>query len=146
MLHSDTCGSILACSSPQLFAAYRVLLRLPMPRHSPCALISLTIFDLSNYASFSFEELIAVFFTSLLNSSVQLCVSLDTCFPHCIYLLSLFNFQDSLFPLQTFLFAWWAQCAQVHLFPSFPFHIIPWWAQVDSNHRPHAYQACALTT
>ena len=22
----------------------------------------------------------------------------------------------------------------------------PWWAQVDSNHRPHAYQACALTT
>ena len=21
-----------------------------------------------------------------------------------------------------------------------------WWAQVDSNHRPHAYQACALTT
>ena len=23
--------------------------------------------------------------------------------------------------------------------------IIKWWAQVDSNHRPHAYQACALT-
>ena len=23
---------------------------------------------------------------------------------------------------------------------------LPWWAQVDSNHRPHAYQACALTT
>ena len=21
-----------------------------------------------------------------------------------------------------------------------------WWAAVDSNHRPHAYQACALTT
>ena len=21
-----------------------------------------------------------------------------------------------------------------------------WWARVDSNHRPHAYQACALTT
>ena len=21
-----------------------------------------------------------------------------------------------------------------------------WWAQVDSNYRPHAYQACALTT
>ena len=20
-----------------------------------------------------------------------------------------------------------------------------WWAQVESNHRPHAYQACALT-
>ena len=23
---------------------------------------------------------------------------------------------------------------------------VAWWAQVDSNHRPHAYQACALTT
>ena len=21
-----------------------------------------------------------------------------------------------------------------------------WWAQVDLNHRPHAYQACALTS
>ena len=20
-----------------------------------------------------------------------------------------------------------------------------WWAQMESNHRPHAYQACALT-
>ena len=29
-------------------------------------------------------------------------------------------------------------------------HIYPfsrvWWEQVDSNHRPHAYQACALTS
>ena len=40
--HSDICGSILICSSPQLFAACHVLLRLPVPRHSPCALISLT--------------------------------------------------------------------------------------------------------
>ena len=23
---------------------------------------------------------------------------------------------------------------------------VAWWAEVDSNHRPHAYQACALTT
>ena len=23
---------------------------------------------------------------------------------------------------------------------------VAWWAQVDSNHRPHAYQACALTS
>ena len=42
LLHSDICGSTLACNSPQLFAAYRVLRRLPMPRHPPCALISLT--------------------------------------------------------------------------------------------------------
>ena len=24
--------------------------------------------------------------------------------------------------------------------------LVFWWAQMDSNHRPHAYQACALTT
>ena len=42
LLHSDICGSFRACRSPQLFAAYHVLLRLPMPRHSPCALFSLT--------------------------------------------------------------------------------------------------------
>ena len=40
--HSDISGSQLICSSPKLFAACRVLHRLLMPRHSPCALISLT--------------------------------------------------------------------------------------------------------
>ena len=39
--HSDIRGSMLICSSPQLFAACHVLLRLPMPRHSPYALYSL---------------------------------------------------------------------------------------------------------
>ena len=46
--HSDSCGSRLICSSPQLFAAYRVLLRLPLPRHSPCALFSLNFMSLAN--------------------------------------------------------------------------------------------------
>ena len=36
--HSDISGSKLICSSPKLFAACHVLRRLPMPRHSPCAL------------------------------------------------------------------------------------------------------------
>ena len=40
--HSEICGSKLMCSSPQLIAACHVLLRLLMPRHSPCALFSLT--------------------------------------------------------------------------------------------------------
>ena len=42
--HSDICGSVAICASPQLFAAYHVLLRLLVPRHSPCALSSLTSF------------------------------------------------------------------------------------------------------
>ena len=40
--HSEISGSTLICSSPKLFAACHVLHRLLMPRHSPCALISLT--------------------------------------------------------------------------------------------------------
>ena len=39
--HSEICGSTLICSSPQLIAACHVLLRLPMPRHSPYALFRL---------------------------------------------------------------------------------------------------------
>ena len=40
--HSEISGSKLICSYPKLIAACRVLHRLLMPRHSPCALISLT--------------------------------------------------------------------------------------------------------
>ena len=40
--HSDICGSLDICSSPQLFAACHVFLRLSVPRHPPCALFSLT--------------------------------------------------------------------------------------------------------
>ena len=40
--HSDTPGSKLACSSPRLIAACRVLLRLFAPRHPPSTLSSLT--------------------------------------------------------------------------------------------------------
>ena len=40
--HSEISGSKDICSSPKLIAACHVLLRLLMPRHSPCALSSLT--------------------------------------------------------------------------------------------------------
>ena len=44
--HSDICGSRDICSSPQLFAAYHVFLRLLVPRHPPCALSCLTFLSL----------------------------------------------------------------------------------------------------
>ena len=53
--HSDICGSMLACSSPQLFAAGHVLLRRMVPGHPPCALCSLIFSSRSpetNYFSF----------------------------------------------------------------------------------------------
>ena len=40
--HSEICGSKCICHSPQLIAACHVLHRLLVPRHSPCALSSLT--------------------------------------------------------------------------------------------------------
>ena len=45
--HSEICGSMLICSSPQLIAACHVLHRLPMPRHSPYALLRLNYFCIS---------------------------------------------------------------------------------------------------
>ena len=41
--HSEISGSTVICTSPKLIAACHVLHRLLMPRHSPCALSSLTL-------------------------------------------------------------------------------------------------------
>ena len=52
--HSEIPGSKPMCGSPRLIAACHVLHRLSMPRHSPCALISLTvtqIFQICNWFS-----------------------------------------------------------------------------------------------
>ena len=43
--HSVISGSTAICASPKLIAACHVLHRLLMPRHSPCALISLTFVE-----------------------------------------------------------------------------------------------------
>ena len=43
--HSEISGSKPICGSPKLIAACHVLHRLLMPRHSPCALYSLTLVE-----------------------------------------------------------------------------------------------------
>ena len=61
--HSEICGSLVTCTSPQLIAAYHVLLRLIWPRHPPYALTYLTYllsflrFELSNFLKRSFSFL-----------------------------------------------------------------------------------------
>ena len=112
LLHSDICGSKPICGSPQLFAAYRVLLRLLVPRHSPCALSSLTL---------CFESLLLVLSAKIVVILPKFLWFLTSSL-RSYFCFTLFNFQGT--------------------FRSFRC----WWAQVDSNHRPHAYQACALTT
>ena len=49
----------LICSSSWLFAAYHVLLRLPVPRHSPCALFSLNF--VLNRKSVNFCYFVVIF-------------------------------------------------------------------------------------
>ena len=53
--HSDICGSLDICSSPQLFAAYHVFLRLLVPRHPPCALSCLTFWSWLSFVSIALE-------------------------------------------------------------------------------------------
>ena len=79
--HSDTCGSKLICSSPQLFAAYRVLLRLLMPRHSPCTLSSLNF--MSYRKSFFRSKCLSVFTLSYQYFyCTPLLLRCSNCYPH----------------------------------------------------------------
>ena len=50
--HSEICGSMDICSSPQLIAACHVFRRLSVPRHSPCALCCLT--SIGSHCLFSY--------------------------------------------------------------------------------------------
>ena len=97
--HSEISGSTLICSSPKLFAACHVLLRLLMPRHSPCALISLTILwfseELCRSQKFTLARIVVFYpiistIVSLLFSSSTLCClsSFSSSFP-------LFSFQGA---------------------------------------------------
>ena len=122
--HSDTCGSKLICSSPQLFAAYHVLLRLPMPRHSPCALSSLNLHELrKSYVRSVFPSCVYCSCFTTLTFGLTFFVILfvicanifHTCFSICFYSICFIQFSK-----------------------------YNWWAQVGSNHRPLAYQASAL--
>ena len=61
--HSEISGSMLMCSSPKLIAACHVLLRLLMPRHSPCALSSLT------FSSHSASAPLEVWFSRIMQAS-----------------------------------------------------------------------------
>ena len=96
-LHSEIRGSMDICSSPRLIAAYHVLRRLPVPRHSPCALLSLTM----RYITYPSSEL--VMRESLLLHSTNIVVYPNITI-HGFYItlshsqFSLFNFQGAFLP------------------------------------------------
>ena len=135
--HSEIHGSTSAFDSPWLIADCCVLRRLLVPRHSPCALCSLTIFESLVLLVKKHSTIISI-----------VVVTLKSILPSCCFTILL---HCSVFKVHP-------GCLRIHfevpvLSPNSEFRIPnselrtkTWWAQVDSNHRPHAYQACALTT
>ena len=130
--HSEISGSMLICSSPKLIAAYHVFHRLPVPRHSPCALVRLTFQTFFQNIWYPLDSLllptkiivtlpfeIAIF---LKRTYYNLCFAVIIQFSR--YVLVMFLKARSPETLIT----------------------ITWWAKMDSNHRPHDYQSCALAS
>ena len=222
--HSEISGSQLICSSPKLFAACHVLHRLLMPRHSPCALLRLTLLSCeqeSKQRKLSWTTtlrqclLLPLLSYSPLykersrsgSQAFELCrlrvLRNCLCYPFekfhksflfpsvacSSYLVTLFSFQGafpasfetrskhsislnaciqsrtiSLGPVpdgtrgvpRTSVLAKPKPCRRGNSFAprmSYPLWGSPfdgnqmgWWAQVDSNHRPHDYQSCALAS
>ena len=129
--HSEISGSMLICSSPKLIAAYHVFHRLPVPRHSPCALVRLT------FQTFSWN----------------IWYPLDSLLPTKIIVT--LPFEIAIFLKRTYYnlcFAVIIQFSRYVLVMSFKVRspgtltFITWWAKMDSNHRPHDYQSCALAS
>src|SRR5437870_3308285 len=70
--HSEISGSKPVCGSPELIAAYHVLLRRPAPRHPPYALSSLTTtFRLLERRGQSHQRLMPYIFTLDLQLSMS---------------------------------------------------------------------------
>ena len=130
--HSEISGSMLICSSPKLIAAYHVFHRLPVPRHSPCALVRLTFqtfFQNIWYpldSLFCQRRLLLPFLLKLQyflkGTYYNLCFAVIIQFSRYVLVMSLK-----------------ARSPETLIF-------ITWWAKMDSNHRPHDYQSCALAS
>ena len=143
--NSEICGSMLIYSYPQLIAVSHVLRRLLMPRHSPYALFRLNFsYSMNDLHSCAF--LANNFFGCLLlliSPFVQNVVFTNYTEKPCVisFLLSKITLVFSQLSVSFSFFIRFSMNIFLLTFSN-----VRWWAQVDSNHRPHAYQACALTT
>ena len=222
--HSEISGSTVICTSPKLIAACHVLHRLLMPRHSPCALLRLTLLSceqeskqrklswtttlrqclllpllsysplykersrsgsqafelcrlrvLRNCFVLPFRKVPQIIFVSLccllfiLGYFVQFSRCVSSFFRNQIQTLNPLNAciqSRAISPgpvtdgtrgvPRTSVLAKSKPCRRGNSFAprmSYPLWGSPfdgnqmgWWAQVDSNHRPHDYQSCALAS
>ena len=132
-----------------------------MPRHSPYALYSLnfiTLFSINCFslsiAWVSFDN----FYLGLLLLSIRekvlpfaLSLSFPPCSLHCLANCSYPRFLERPFLFLKTVFLNYLFVLLYLLYSVFNEHLLAnhqvcWWAQMDSNHRPRAYQARALTT
>ena len=137
-----------AFDSPWLIVDCYVLHRLLVPRHPLCALSSLTMQSdlliqqirimLFHFAFWILLSCIVQQYEIIVYPIIKLIIaSLHT----------LFSFQGALFLNSSyFSISSPGSVYLIHDDVKNRKRIEFWWAQVDSNHRPHAYQACALTT
>ena len=142
--HSVILGSTPMCGSPRLIAACHDLLRLLMPRHSPCALSSLTFRKTIASSTFCPRIMQAPELFRLL-----LCyplIKLHNLLPSLLLALYIWNFflHCSVFKVQSPVSLETRYELSISIECSYLSSI--WWAQVDSNHRPHDYQSCALAS
>ena len=103
--HSEISGSLAMCAYPKLIAAYHVLHRLLMPRHSPCALISLTFVEqpisklfsssIKNYAGFSLVHCSFCYPLIYLKKSTKINFVTSLLLARNFLLASLFSFQGA---------------------------------------------------
>ena len=148
----------LICSSPQLIAACHVLLRLLMPRHSPYALFCLN-FLFGSHISELLEFQNMGFIFSHLKGFPFLCIVVSPLDETVVFVtlnfrkdLDLFDFAivvtfanleiSSFFlTICSFLYSFFIRFSMNRSSAA-----RRWSVWVDSNHRPRAYQARALTT
>ena len=129
--HSEISGSMLICSSPKLIAAYHVFHRLPVPRHSPCALVRLTFQTFFKNIWYPLDSLLPT--KIIVTLPFEIAIFLKRTYYNLCFAVII---QFSRYVLVMFLKA---QFPETSIF-------ITWWAKMDSNHRPHDYQSCALAS
>ncbi len=107
--HSDIHGSVLIYSSPWLFAVSHVLLRLPVPRHSPYALFRLNFLTVLAFFAIACVRFVSVLKVILISPFAKLLFTLYgktnfllvSLFCYVSRFFSLFGFQRS-FPQSAF--------------------------------------------
>ena len=129
--HLEISGSMLICSSPKLIAAYHVFHRLPVPRHSPCALVRLTFQTFFQNIWYPLDSLLPT--KIIVTLPFEIAIFLKRTYYNLCFAVII---QFSRYVLVMFLKA---RSPETSI-------SITWWAKMDSNHRPHDYQSCALAS